>query len=201
MSNGISQALPAAILDTILGRLSLLFLSGAGGDTAAARLAARQMLAIYQPETEDEFRLAAQIVSFSFHALEALSQAASPDMPLTRILRLRSSAVSLSRESHKAQRRLDQLQKARRTGAPSQPASTDAPHSGSTTEKALALIADTREVMQSAKNDAQTWTQAYQQRLRAKRITENLKKHPAPHVGAALTDPRGEALTGLLSSA
>jgi hypothetical protein len=96
MSNGISQALPAAILDTILGRLSLLFLSGAGGDTAAARLAARQMLAIYQPETEDEFRLAAQIVSFSFHALEALSQAASPDMPLTRILRLRSSAVSLT---------------------------------------------------------------------------------------------------------
>ena len=36
MSNGISQALPAAILDTILARLSLLFLSGAGGDTAAA---------------------------------------------------------------------------------------------------------------------------------------------------------------------
>jgi hypothetical protein len=47
---------------------------------------------------QDELRLAANIVGFSFHALEALGQAATPEMPMTRILRLRSSAVSLSRE-------------------------------------------------------------------------------------------------------
>jgi hypothetical protein len=112
------NSLPVAVLDTILGRLDILFLTGAAGDLNSARHAARQMLSSYLPETEDELRLAAEIVGFSFHALEALGQAAGPDMPLTRILRLRGSAVSLSRESHKAQRRLDQLQNARRTGAP-----------------------------------------------------------------------------------
>ena len=145
-----SATLPAAVLDTILARLALLFLAGAGGDIAAARLAALQMLTRYHPETEDEFRLAAQIVTFSFHALEALSQAATPDMPLTRILRLRSSAVSLSRESHKAERRLDQLKKARRDGIPSQPTATEPHTSSATVEKALELIADTRAVADAA---------------------------------------------------
>jgi hypothetical protein len=197
MSSSFSATLPAAVLDTILARLALLFLAGAGHDMAAARLAALQMLTVYHPETEDEFRLAAAIVSFSFHALEALSQAATPDMPLTRILRLRSSAVSLSRESHKAERRLDQLQKARRTGAPSQPTPTDAPHSAATIEKALELIADTRAVAEAADNSGQTWTEAYQQRLRARRMTENLKKNQTAHLRAPITAPRAEALTGL----
>jgi hypothetical protein len=196
MPNAIPTTLPAAVLDTILTRLALLFLAGARGDVAAARIAALQMLTVYYPETENEFRLAAQIVSFSFHALEALSQAATADMPLTRILRLRSSAVSLSRESHKAERRLDQLQKARRSGAPSQPTATDASHSGATIEKALELIANTREVTEAARNAGQTWTQAYEQRLRAKRMTANLKKNEAAHLGAKLIDPRAETLAG-----
>jgi hypothetical protein len=116
-----AATLPAALLNTILGRLALLFLSGAGGDLDAARDAATKMLAAYHPETEDELRLAAEIISFSLHALEALGQAADPDMSLNKILRLRSGAVSLSRESHKSQRKLDQLQKDRRAGVPIQP--------------------------------------------------------------------------------
>lgn len=114
--------LPAAILETILIRLAGLFLAGAGGDISAARHAASHMLAAYHPGTEDELRVAANIVIFSFQALEALGQAAAPDMPLTRILRLRSGAVSLSREAAKAERRLTELQKARRQAVTVQPA-------------------------------------------------------------------------------
>jgi hypothetical protein len=109
--------LPTAILDTILAHLATLFPSGAGGDSTAARQAALRMVAEYNPQTVGELRLAALIVSFSLHALVALGQAANPDLPLTRVLRLRGSAVSLSRESDKAQRRLDQCQQARQDAA------------------------------------------------------------------------------------
>ena len=50
-----STAISATILDTILSRLAALFLAGAQGDESAARLAAAQMLAAYNPESEDEF--------------------------------------------------------------------------------------------------------------------------------------------------
>jgi hypothetical protein len=166
----------ATILETILGRLALLFLTGAAGNLNAAREAARQMLAAYQPETDDEFRLAAEVIGFSFHALEALGQAMTPDMPLTRVLRLRGSAVSLSRESHKAQRRLDHLQQARREGIPADPA---APRPQPAIEKAVALIEDTRVVASAAEATGQTWTQAYEQRQRDKRIAASLQRAEA----------------------
>jgi hypothetical protein len=187
----LATSLPATILETILARLALLFLTGTGGDLTAARQAAIQMLASYHPETEDELRLAAQIVGFSFQALEALSQSASHDLPLTRILRLRGCAVSLSRESHKAQRRLDQIQQARRAGSAAQPAAPAAPYPK--IEKAVALIADTRQVAAVAKNTGQTWTQAYRQRERARRMTKNLKKNQAAHLSAVAAANDGSA--------
>ena len=122
---GVSAAITPAQLDTVLGSLAPLFLTGANGDLPTARHAAAQILAAYDAETPDELSLAAQIISFGFEALTALSQAANPDLPLTRVLRLRGSAVSLSREGHKARRKLDQLQRGRRIGVPAQPA--DAP--------------------------------------------------------------------------
>jgi hypothetical protein len=178
--------LPAAILDTILVRLALLFLAGAAGDLADARHAAAQMLAAYHPETENELRLAAEIVSFSFHALEALGQASTPDMPLTKVLRLRGSAVSLSREAHKAERRLEQLQKARRAGADAQPDATQAPPASEPTrpqiDKAIALIEATRQAIQTTtQNGGPTWTRSYQKREAARRIGENLKRNQAAH--------------------
>jgi hypothetical protein len=180
----LAAACSSVILDTILGRLALLFLTGAGGDLAAARRAAAQMLAAYHAETDDELRLASEIVSFSFHALEALSQAMTPDMSLNHKLRLRGSAVSLNRASHKAQRKLDQLQKARRAGHPAQPAEVKAPQPAASpsTEKALDLIEATRDALTAAKSAGQTWTQTYQARQRAKRITKNLEKNRAGHV-------------------
>jgi hypothetical protein len=176
--------LPPAILQTILTRLAALFLTGAAGDMTAARHAAAQMLGAYRPETEDELRLAANIIGFSFQSLEALSQAAAPDLPITRILRLRGSAVSLSRESREAERRLDQLQKARRQGVPAQPAELRAEPEPKT-EK---VIEDTRKVTVAAKASGQTWTQAYQQRQREARIAASLKRAEArlaAHAGIA----------------
>jgi hypothetical protein len=177
--------LPAAILDTILARLALLFLSGAADNTDAARHVAIRMLTEYQPETEDELRLAAQIVGFGFHALAALGQATATDMPLNRVLRLRGSAVSLSRESHKAQRRLDQIQNARRTqpDAAPQPAP---PEPSTRIENAIALIEETGKVQAVAKATGLTWSQAFRQRARDKRLAEKQKKR---QIATAATVP------------
>jgi hypothetical protein len=174
-----------AILDTVIGRLALLFLTGACGDMIAARFAANQMLAAYNAETPDELGLAAEIVSLQFHTLEALSYASDPELSLNKILRLRGGAVSLSRESHKARRRLDQLQRARRTGTMVQPteAHPQAAPAQPKTDAALCLIEAAREAIETAKKTGgQTWTQSFQKRLTAKRIADNLKKKQAEHV-------------------
>jgi hypothetical protein len=173
-----------AILDTVIGRLALLFLTGACGDMIAARYAASQMLAAYNAETPDELGLAAEIVSLQFHTLEALSYASDPELSLNKILRLRGGAVSLSRESHKARRRLDQLQRTRRTGIMVQPRSEAAqPKSAQPKiDAALGLIEAARGAIETAKKTGgQTWTQSYQKRLTAKRIADNLKKKQAEH--------------------
>lgn len=183
--------LPAAILDMVLAHLALLYLAATGGDLAAARHAAGQMLAAYHPETPDELHLAAEIISFSAHALEALGQASGPDLPLTKILRLRGGAVSLSRESHKSHRKLDQLQTVRRAGTP-MPQAEAAPIRPRI-ENALALIEATR---QATPAPTQIWTQGYQKRLAAKRITENLKKNQAAVINAAKADAQAAALAG-----
>ena len=169
---------PAAMLQTVLGRLAVLFLSGAGGDLDAARQAAATMLAEYDPRTGTELRLATEAISFGFHALEALSLAADPDRKLTQIIRLRGSAVSLSREAHKSQRKLDQLKR-----APAQPRTEveAAEPTRPAIDKALQAIETARAEPAAAK--PQTWTQRYDQRQAARRMQAKLKKdqvQPAP---------------------
>jgi hypothetical protein len=167
------STLPAAILETILTHLTTLFLQGAGGDPEAARLAASQMLDAYHPETTDELRLAANIISFSFQALEALAQAATPDISLTRILRLRGSAVSLSREAAKAERRLTQLQKTRQQAIPTpQPEIQPQP-------KVETAHQETAEIITPGKPAALTWTQAHEDRQREIRIAASLERAQA----------------------
>jgi hypothetical protein len=167
----LSPALPQALLATILGRLVRLLLTAANNDETAARQAAIETLADYQPETAAELRLAANIVSFSLHALEALSQAAIPDLSLAKTLRLRGSAVSLSRESHKAERRLEQRQQARGAGHPEPETIEPMPPNA---EKAIALIEATRPPA-----PAPVWSKSHQQREAARRITENRKNNAA----------------------
>jgi hypothetical protein len=189
--------LPAAIVETVLAGLAALFLNGAGGDMAAARHAASCMLAAYHPENEDELRLAANIVSFSFHALDALGQAAAQDIPLTRILRLRGSAVSLSRESAKAERRLAQFRKARQQPVPA-PAAEIQPEPK--VGQALAPTRDTGKVAAAAKAGGATWTQAYGDRQREIRIAASIKRAearfavpPNPAIQDVVPQPMAEA--------
>jgi hypothetical protein len=172
-----------ATLDTILCRLALLFLTGAAGDPATARQAAAEMLAAYNAQTSEELSLAAEIISFSLHALEALSQAADPAMSLNRTLRLRGSAVSLSRESHKCQRKLDQLQRARQAGVPQQPPEVQ-PEPSLKLETAIALIKAGRLTKQIvARDGGNRWSQSVQKQKLTRRMTENLRKtHPTPPI-------------------
>lgn len=110
----LSTAIMPAALDTVIALLAPYFLFGANDDIAVARHAAACMLADYDAETEEELRLATQVISFGFQALQALSEAAGPDVSLNRIMRLRGSAVSLNRSSQQSQRKLDRLQRDRR---------------------------------------------------------------------------------------
>jgi hypothetical protein len=178
-----------ATLETVIRGLALLFLTGACGDMIAAHHAASQMLAAYNAETPDELGLAAEIVSLQLHTLKALSESSDPEMSLNKILRLRGGAVSLSRESHKARRKLDQLQCARRAGTMAQPAEVPSeatqPQPAPAEPKvdnALALIEIAREAIQTARETGgKTWSQSFQKRETAKRIVETLKKKQAEH--------------------
>jgi hypothetical protein len=196
----LTTSFPAAILETILGNLARLFLFGADGDLIAAHHAASQMVAAYHPKTEDELHLAADIISFGLHALEALSQAAEPGIPLNRQLRLRGSAVSLSREAHKSRRKFDQIQKARAAGIPIPAQEPPAPQPVPTRiDAAIQRVEATRQASPTfARKGGQNWTKGYQQREAAKRITENLKKNQLNAALKSTTAPttQGIALAG-----
>jgi hypothetical protein len=105
--------LSPTILTATVNQIAPLFLSGANGDHQAARDAVTALLADYKPQTNEELTLAADIVHYRFLAMDNLARSSDPELSLTKVLRLRGSAVSLSREAHKAQRKLDKLQAAR----------------------------------------------------------------------------------------
>jgi hypothetical protein len=112
-----------------------------------------------------------------------LGQAADPDLAVTKVIRLRGSAVSLSREGHKAHRKLDQLQRSRRAEVAAQPAAP-----------AVAQPAAAQPRIDKARNNGQTWTQSFQKRQLANRIAENLRKNQREHVNSVtLPTPAGNA--------
>ncbi len=170
--------LPAALLNTFIHQIALLLLRGAGGDIAAAQDAAARTIRGLAPRTDAELRLAARVISFSLQATEALSQAANPDMPMTRVLRLRTGAVSLAREAQKAERQLEKLQADRMMGIEPPPEVPREPESPKI-EKATVLIEDNRKVSAYAKAHGLTWTQALQQRERDRRLAERQRKQQA----------------------
>jgi hypothetical protein len=85
---------PTLIL-TIIAQLSLLFVVP-GTDLDAARAVVAELLADYNVDTNEELALAAD-----------------RELPLNLVLRLQSSAISMSREANKAQRALDRLRRDR----------------------------------------------------------------------------------------
>lgn len=187
------MSLPAhiasAILEMVIGRLAILFRASAGGEIAAARHAVTQMLAGFRPETPDQLTLAAEIIAFHLQTLEALSDAAKPEMTLNQIIRLRGAAVALSREAHKARRKLDQLQRPRREKAKAAPvqAPVEAPVQtpvAATVEPTNPAPANPNTTAPAAPKPAavataQTWSQSLQQRMKAQRKAEKLKKQQA----------------------
>jgi hypothetical protein len=169
--------LPAALLNTIVHQVALLLFRGAGGDIERAQEAALQTISALAPKTDAELRLAARVVGFSLQATEALSQAANPEMPLTRVLRLRSGAVSPVREAQKAERQLEKRQADRMMGIEPATALEAAPEpEPPKIEKTTALIQDNRKVSAYAKAHGLTWTQAYNQRQRDMRLAERQRK-------------------------
>ena len=192
------RTIAPVVLTTVLGHLVPHFLASTNGDPLAAREAAGSMLAAYGPATEQELHLAAEIVSFSLHALKALGQAAEPDLSLNRVLRLRGSAVSLSREAHKAQRKLDQCQRARISGSP-QPATPSRHAPAPRIEATIMPVRPDGNPSQTRASEppspnpkpfvGQVSSKFHQQRRAAERITENLRRNKAEqeHRAAAMT--------------
>lgn len=182
------DTIPAAILETILPRLALLFLAGAAGDPNLARSAAIQMLAAYKAQTPDEITLAAEIISCSFHTLELFARSAEPGLSLNDVLRIHASAVGLSRESHKAQRRLHQLQRARQKDQKEQKeqkrqAEQQEPPQP---EAAEPQPAKAQTVPRPEPQPAQrlTWTQAHQQRQTTLRLSRKQRRQLAAQAAA-----------------
>jgi hypothetical protein len=98
-------------LDHVLAFLIPFFLKGAGGDQAAARLGAIQLLQSYAATTDQQLMLAAEIIAFSFTTLDNLGQSvADPDMPMSTRLRLRSNANALSRAACRNREALERAQ-------------------------------------------------------------------------------------------
>lgn len=174
-----SASIPQATVDTIVGHLVPLFIIAAANDGTLARESASHMLAAFNPVNEPELNLAAEIISLRLHGLQALGQAANPELPLNKTTQLRGSAVSLARQAHKSHRELDQLQHDRRRGAetPSE-AATQSPQAHQTAE----IVEAVREAAKFVGNkDRKSWSQNLQKRLNAKRIADNLKKNQALH--------------------
>ena len=106
-----------AVLDRIIAVLMPLFLTDGQGDQVTARQAAISLLDDYNTETEEELRLAAEIISFGFGALDFLGQSMAPELTMNAVLRLRGSANTQHRSANQCQRTLDKLRKERRTMA------------------------------------------------------------------------------------
>jgi hypothetical protein len=185
------SAFNQAILNTVLARLALLFLTAAG-DADQARQAAAAALAGYDVQTEEELRLAAEIISFGFHALQALAQATEPDLSVNRILRLRGSAVSLSREAHKSQRKLDQLQRSRRALAQADLAEAEAapqapaPDAQATEDLIARAVAEAGRPAKpiNARDGVKRWSTAGQKQALAMRMAEKARQNQVRHQAA-----------------
>jgi hypothetical protein len=102
-------AITAAVLERVLVFLAPLFLDALTGDRAAARQAAADTLFSYGARTDRELRLVALTIAFSFGALDSLSRAADPVLPVNQVMRLRGNANALNRAAVQNENRLDKL--------------------------------------------------------------------------------------------
>jgi hypothetical protein len=214
-------AITYVALDTVLDLLAPYFLTAAHGDMPAAREAAAGMLADYNAETQEEMLLATEIISLRLQVLQALRDAAAPDLPMDVVIRLRSLAVSLARSAWQNQRKLDGLQSQRRAAA-AKAAALEVPAAQAPTAQAPAADASiavpaappamdaarVEAVLGLVQSAAEAWTatqvkrpgvwsrEAQQQRVRA-RLAENKQREAE----AAAPDSAAAALVTQTASA
>jgi hypothetical protein len=99
-----------AFLDRLTLFLAPLFMM-AGQDIETARIAARETLTSYGATTNRELRLAALNIAFTISALDAMSKAADPDLPVNQAIRLRGNANALNRAADQTDKRFEALRK------------------------------------------------------------------------------------------
>jgi hypothetical protein len=104
-------SITASVFERILGFLTPLFRDNDVDDASSAREAARDVLSSYGARTNRELRIAALCIAFGFGALDALSRAAAPELPLNQVMRLRGNANALNRAAQQNESRLEKLQK------------------------------------------------------------------------------------------
>jgi hypothetical protein len=121
------------------------FMDGAAGDAASARAAAKEILASYQIGSALELQLATECIVLAYSAMATLRQAkVDLGMRDNQRLRLRNSAASLNRASHRNRRSLDALHKIR-TPAPVPHDPPDEPHALPSTLDPSGIMQDFRE--------------------------------------------------------
>jgi hypothetical protein len=97
--------------DAICMLLMPFFLLGASDDPGKARNAVADLIRAYHPANTSELDLVARVVGFSIAALDNLRlSVATPDLSDTKVLRYRSTAVSLSRSAEQCRAILTKMQ-------------------------------------------------------------------------------------------
>lgn len=131
------------------------YFTGMTADIAAARAEALETLASYGARTRAELLCSAQIIVFSFAALETLAEATNPQLSPSMRLRYRGCANNLNRSSQKTEQTL-----AKRL-------TCDVPEATDTQTEAVIDIpdADAEQIMQ----DTQAAVQAFCDRATANR--------------------------------
>jgi hypothetical protein len=111
-------------LEAVCMLLMPFFLLGAGDDQEKARAAVADLLRSYNPATVQELDLAARVIGFSAAALDNLRlSVGTPTLSDTKVLRYRSTAVSLSRSAEQCRATLKRIQ----TDQPEKPIPLPAP--------------------------------------------------------------------------
>ncbi|HVY14501.1 MAG TPA: hypothetical protein VHB27_04695 [Rhodopila sp.] len=192
--------LPIALLRTVLGHIAVLLLQGANGNHEEAWEAAECLIHGHAPRTEVELHLVYRIIAFNLQVGQALAQAAQPDMPLNRVLRLRSGAATLARAADKAERALEKLRAASGQGQGIDQGSkqgTRGPQSpeqarsealllepAPSAEKVGALLQENQTVGAYAKAHGISFTEALRRRARDKRVAERERQKIAQALAA-----------------
>ncbi|MFL5286296.1 MAG: hypothetical protein ACJ8AW_36305 [Rhodopila sp.] len=125
-----------AILDLILGALLPLLLPAM---SRLRRDIALELLAAHGPQTTKELRFPAEAIAYSLRGLELLGQSNAAGASLDQRITAVTWACRLDRAGHQAQKRLDELQRARRQQRRGMPASEPAAFEPAAPESAASV--------------------------------------------------------------